>query len=118
MAIVPRGATTSRTWLLWLRGAHAAVFLAIAFCLFYVLFSAMTGERSALTWLAVATVTLEGAVLVVTKDHCPLSLLAERLGDDSGPVTRFFFPKWFLPWVTPTFVLLAAFGVAVVVLRG
>ncbi|MBI5231045.1 MAG: hypothetical protein HY876_02645 [Coriobacteriales bacterium] len=95
---------------------HAIVFVAIACCLAYVLLSGITGEHSPATWLATGVVTGEGAVLAVNRGRCPLSALSERLGDRSGPVTRIFFPEWFVPWVTPLFVALAIVGVALVVL--
>ena len=114
---IPEAQARRSAAVLALRWAHVAVFFAIGMCLLYVLFSAATGQRTALTWFSTVTVALEAAVLIATRGHCPLSALSERLGDDSGPVTRLFFPRWFMPWVTPTFVALATVGVAFVVLQ-
>jgi hypothetical protein len=82
-----------------------------------VLVSAIAGIRSALTWVTTVAVCVECMALAANRGRCPLSTLAERLGDDSGPVTSIFFPRWFLPWVTPTFVLLALAGVGLIILR-
>jgi hypothetical protein len=93
---------------------HTVIFWVLSACVLHVLFGAVTGHITAVTWAAVGLVLVESVVLAVSGWTCPLTILTERLGAKRGSVTDIFLPKWFADRIFP--ICGTTFGVALVII--
>ena len=59
-----------------------------------VLYSGITDNLTHYTWLASGLVVAEGFVLLVFKNHCPLTLLARRYSNSTRANFDIFLPEW------------------------
>jgi hypothetical protein len=93
---------------------HTLIFVFFSMCIAVVVFSALTGQISALTWWALVLVLIEAAVFFGNGWRCPLTNYAEKLGAENGSVADIFLPLWFakrLPVIAGTIFGLAALAV-------
>ena len=63
--------------------------------------SGLLDRITAWTWVAVGLVLVESIVLVAFGWTCPLTILAERLGDGRGSVADIFLPRWIADRIFP-----------------
>jgi len=103
--------------LTFIKVVHSLAFLFFSVANLIVLFSALSGRTSALTWLALAAVLTEGLVLMFNGWRCPLRIYAENIGAISGQVTDIFLPKWFADRIFSICGSLLAFSVLLLVVR-
>jgi hypothetical protein len=100
--------------------AHTVIFWILSACVVYALVSGVADRITTWTWVAVGLVAVESVVLVAFGWTCPLTILAERLGDGHGAVADIFLPKWLADRIFPvcgTTYAIAVFVLLVRVLR-
>ena len=81
--------------IVFIKFVHTLAFVLLTIANMIVLVSAVSGRTNTLTWVAFATVLVEGLLLMLNRWRCPLRTYAERIGAVSGQVTDIFLPKWF-----------------------
>lgn len=77
------------------RSFHTLAWFTIEACMAYVLYSGVRGKSDRRTGMAAAVVALETLVFAANGFHCPLTVVARNLGDDTGSVTDIYLPRWF-----------------------
>ena len=73
---------------------HSILFFLMAFCLFYILYCAISRTYDWTLLIAMVIIILEGLSLVFNHWRCPLTTLAEKYGAEKGSVTDIFLPAW------------------------
>jgi len=81
--------------LTFIKLAHTLAFFVLSIANLIVLYSALSGHISTVTWIAFALCLIEGVVLMFNDWRCPLRIYAENIGAVSGQITDIFLPKWF-----------------------
>ena len=114
----PDGLSRSRRIAIVLvKGVHSLAFFAIAACILQVCWAGITGIPSRWTrvslWIAVG----ECAIFAAFRFRCPLRIVAEDLGAESGQVTDIYLPTWLADRITWIFTPLLVIGLAGLVLR-
>lgn len=71
-------------WIVAIKSLHTAVLVVMSCSVGYVLYSGVTGQRGTLLWVAIGLIAFEGVVLLLNGVRCPLTTLAQRLGDETG----------------------------------
>lgn len=79
----------------WIKVFHSLILWIMLVALGYLLYSGITNNLNNWTWLALALILVESAVLVVSGWKCPLTDWAERHGAADGSVAQIFLPRWF-----------------------
>jgi hypothetical protein len=72
--------------------AHSLIFWWQTACLFYILFAAFTGTFNVILLIAIASILLNGILLLINRGRCPFTILAESHGAVKGSVTDIFLP--------------------------
>ncbi len=101
----------------FIKSVHTIVFLPLSALLFVLVYEAVAGSITYLSWIAIAVFLAEGVVLLTNHGRCPLTKYAERLGSAHGQITDFFFPKWFADRVFIVYGALFAASVLGLVVR-
>jgi hypothetical protein len=88
---------------------HSLIFLSVSASILHIFYAGITNRTSRWTIIALGPALGESAVFAANRFRCPLRLLAEELGAESGQVTDIFLPRWFadrIPWFfTPLLVI-------------
>ncbi len=80
--------------LFWIKLVHTLIWLFFVIVIFYVLYSGITGNINIYTWVGIGLVIGEGAVLLIFKMFCPLTLLARKYSDSTKDNFDIFLPNW------------------------
>jgi hypothetical protein len=96
---------------------HTIVFWVLSLCVLYALFSGLANRITVWTWVALGLLLVESVVLMLSGWTCPLTLLAERLGADTGSVADLFLPVWLADRIFPVCGTVYAIALIVIALR-
>lgn len=77
------------------KALHTAIWFSVESAVAYLLYSGLTRKRGPLVTTAALVVTAESAVFLANGAHCPLTSVAESMGDEHGSVTDIYLPRWF-----------------------
>lgn len=99
------------------KAAHSLAFFGIAACVLQVCWAGVTGIRTRWTKLALLVALGESAIFAAFRFRCPLRLIAEDLGAESGQVTDIYLPKWLADRIIWIFTPLLAVGLLGLILR-
>ncbi len=96
---------------------HTVIFWILSLCVVYALVSGLADRITTWTWVAVGLVAVESVVLVSFGWTCPLTILAERLGDGHGSVADIFLPHWLADRIFPVCGTTYAIALVVILVR-
>lgn len=96
---------------------HTVIFAVLSACVLYVLASGVGDRITVWTWCAIAAIVVEGIVLLMNGGKCPLTAVAQRLGDPNGSVSDIFLPKWFADRIFPICGTLFMIGCGLIAFR-
>lgn len=89
---------------------HTLAWFSIEAAMAYVLYAGIRGRSDRKAGVAGAVVFAETAIFAGNGFHCPLTAVAQRLGDANGSVTDIYLPGWFarnLPAIHVPLIVLA-----------
>ena len=78
---------------------HSILFWLMVFCLFYILYGAITRTYDWTLLTAIGVIIIDGLAIVLNHGRCPLTTLAEKHGAENGAVTHLFMPQWMARYV-------------------
>ncbi len=98
---------------------HSLVFIVESVAILYILYSGLFNVRGPALVIAVGLVVAEIVVFVANGQRCPLTKVAQRLGDKTGDdyIADILFPEWLKPYVSRLCGSLALIGFLIVGLR-
>ena len=82
------------TKLTTIRVLHTIIWLFFNVVLFYLLYAVLTNQITRWVWIGIVCVLLEGIILLVFKNKCPLTLIARRYSDSTKDNFDIFLPNW------------------------
>ena len=95
------------------KAVHTLAWFTIEAAMVYVLYAGIRGHSDRRAGLAGAVVFAETGVFAGNGFHCPLTAVAQRLGDATGSVTDIYLPGWFARNLPAIHVPLIVVAVAV-----
>lgn len=118
--LLPRPAPGPVTnfWRIFVKAFHSLAVLVMATASFYLMYCALTGQRDVWVVLALVMIGVEALVYATFGRKCPLTILAQNLGDEGGHDYLF---EWLLgtkriKYVARTLALLAVIGVLMLII--
>jgi len=103
--------------LLFIKIIHTAIWIFFVTIIFYVIFCGLTGRINGYTWIAISLVILEGAVLLVFGNHCPLTVIARKYSASKKHNFDIFLPEWLAKYNKLIFTGLFIAGLLLVIAR-
>jgi hypothetical protein len=85
--------------------------------IFYILYCGISDQVTQATWIGIALVFGEGAVLIIFKMFCPLTLIARRYSDSKKDNFDIFLPNWLAKHNKLLFTSIFLLAVVLVVIR-
>jgi hypothetical protein len=108
--------TRNSSAIFWIKLIHSLVFLVESAAILYILYSGLFNVGGTALVIAVILVVGEIVIYVANGTVCPLTKLAQHLGDETGHdfIAQFFLPKPFVRVVPMTCGALAIIGLLLV----
>jgi len=96
---------------------HTLIWLFFVIAIFYILYSGISNKITVTTWIAIGLIVAEGAVLVLFKMFCPLTLIARKYSDSDKDNFDIFLPNWLARYNKIIFTTIYLLGVIIVLIR-
>ena len=96
---------------------HSLIWVVFVSIILYILWSGITGKINIYSWLAVFAIFGEGAVLVIFKGQCPLTITARKYSDSSKSNFDIFLPEWLAKYNKQIFGALFGIGLLMIIIR-
>ena len=96
---------------------HTAIWLFFVAAIFYILYSGITNKITYFTWITIGLIVGEGAVLVLFKMFCPLTLIARKYSDSEKDNFDIYLPNWLARHNKVIFTSIYLVGVIIVIIR-
>jgi hypothetical protein len=103
--------------LLIIKTVHTIIWGFFAGLIFYILYTGITNTVNTFTWISIGLVVGEGAVLIMFRFFCPLTILARKYSDSDHDNFDIFLPNWLAKNNKLIFTSLYAAGVLMVLWR-
>jgi hypothetical protein len=103
--------------IIFIKSVHTIAFVPLSLLLFVLVFEAVVGTITLVTWAGVGVFVAQGILLMTNNGRCPLTKHAEALGSTHGQVTDFFFPKWFADHVFQVYGVLFVLSLVLLLAR-
>lgn len=73
---------------------HTAVWLFFNVVIFYLLYAVLINRIDVWVWIGIGLIVLEGLVLLMFRNVCPLTIMARKLSDSTQPNFDIYLPVW------------------------
>ena len=97
--------------------SHSILFFVLSGLLIAFVYEVIADRVTLISWIAASLFCAEGIVLILNGWRCPLTGMAEKLGDPHGQITDTFLPKWFADRVFKIYTVLFVLSMALLVVR-
>ncbi|WP_018476559.1 hypothetical protein [Pontibacter roseus] len=73
---------------------HTAIWVFFNVVIFYLLYAVIVDKIDEWVWVCIGLILLEGLVLAVFKNMCPVTLVARRFSDSTQDNFDIYLPNW------------------------
>jgi hypothetical protein len=73
---------------------HTLIWLFFNVVIFYLLYAVLINKIDRWVWMGIGFVLLEGIVLLIFKNRCPLTVMARKYSDSSKDNFDIYLPNW------------------------
>jgi hypothetical protein len=85
---------TNKNKLILVKLLHTVVWLFFNVVIFYLLYAVIVNKIDIWVWICLGLILLEGAVLLVFKKMCPITLIARKYSDSPNHNFDIYLPEW------------------------
>jgi hypothetical protein len=93
---------------------HTAIWVFFNIVIFYILYAVIINKIDYLVWIGVGLVLLEGLVLLLFKNICPVTLAARKYSDSKKENFDIYLPNWLAKYNKQIYI--SIFGISVIIL--
>jgi len=103
--------------LLLIKTLHSLIWVFFVSVILYINYCSVTGRITVFTWIAISFVILEGAVLLIFKNQCPLTIIARKYSNSTRDNFDIFLPNWLAKYNKLIFTTIFLLGFLMVLFR-
>lgn len=103
--------------LLGVKLIHTIIWIFFNIVIFYLLYTAVTGNINVWTWICLGIIILEGVVLLVFKNMCPVTVVARKYSDSTKENFDIFLPNWLAKYNKIIYTTIVAVAVILIIIQ-
>ncbi len=103
--------------LLGVKLIHTIIWIFFNVVIFYLLYTAVTGRINVWTWICLGIIILEGVVLLLFKNMCPVTVVARKYSDSTKDNFDIFLPNWLAKYNKIIYTTIVAVAVILLIIR-
>jgi hypothetical protein len=85
---------TARAKLILIKTIHTLVWIFFNVVIFYLLYAVIVNQIDKWVWICLSLVLLEGVVLLVFRNLCPITIVARSYSQSDKANFDFYLPNW------------------------
>jgi hypothetical protein len=102
--------------LVLIKVTHTIIWVIFVSIIVFVLWSGLTAQVTIYSWLAVASVIIEGLVLAIFKGRCPLTMIAMKYSSSDKDNFDIYLPNWLAKYNKLIFTSIFLIGLTLMLL--
>ena len=96
---------------------HTLVWLFFNVVIFYLLYAVIANKIDKLVWIGLGLFLLEGIVLLIFKNMCPLTVIARRYSDSAKNNFDIYLPEWLAKYNKPIYTSILFLIIIIIIFR-
>jgi hypothetical protein len=96
---------------------HTFIWLCFNVVIFYLLYAVLANKIDAWVWMGLGCFLIEGMVLLIFKNYCPLTLVARKYSDSSKDNFDIYLPNWLAKYNKLIYISILAFIILILIFR-
>lgn len=101
--------------LIYIKSIHTLIWLFFNGVIFYLFYAAITNRINLWVWLGLCSFLVEGIILLVFKNSCPLTLWARRYSTSTQDNFDIYIPNWLARYNKTIYTVLLAVVVLILI---
>lgn len=101
--------------LIYIKSIHTLIWLFFNGVIFYLFYAVITNRVTLWVWLGLCSFLVEGIVLLVFKNSCPLTLWARRYSTSTQDNFDIYIPNWLARYNKTIYTVLLAVVVLILI---
>ncbi|SFE88714.1 hypothetical protein SAMN05518672_111171 [Chitinophaga sp. CF118] len=73
---------------------HTVIWFFFNVVIFYLFYAVISNKIDKLVWIGVGIILIEGCILLIFKNKCPLTIIARRYSNSTKDNFDIFLPNW------------------------
>lgn len=73
---------------------HTLIWIFFNIVIFYLLYAVLVNKIDMWVWIGLGLFLLEGIILIIFKNYCPLTLIARKYSDSDKDNFDIYIPEW------------------------
>ena len=101
---------TPQSKLILVKSLHTLIWVFFNVVIFYLLYAVIANKIDKWVWICIILIALEGLILLVFKNVCPVTLVAKKYSDSTKDNFDIYLPNWLARYnkqIYSTIVLIA-----------
>ena len=99
------------------KAIHSLIWVFFNGVIFYLYYAVITNRIDKWVWICIGIILLEGAVLLIFKRSCPITLIARKYSDSTKDNFDIFLPNWIARYNKLIYTTLFAIALIILAFR-
>ncbi|WP_439882645.1 hypothetical protein ACSX1A_05630 [Pontibacter sp. MBLB2868] len=109
--------TAIRKKLVLIKVIHTLIWVFFNVVIFYLLYAVLTNRIDVWVWVCLGLIALEGLVLLVFKNMCPITVVARRYSDSTRDNFDIYLPNWLARYNKQIYTTIVLISVVILLYR-
>jgi hypothetical protein len=96
---------------------HSLIWIFFNIVLIYLFYAVLSDRITSWVWICLGLFVLEGVVLLVFKNRCPLTLVARKYSDSQKDNFDIYLPNWLARYNKRIYTLLLLIAIGILIYR-
>jgi hypothetical protein len=96
---------------------HTIIWVFFNIVIFYLLYAVVVNKIDNRVWICIGLLTVEGIVLLVFKNVCPVTLLARKFSDSQKDNFDIYLPNWLARHNKKIYTVIVLIAIAILIYR-
>jgi hypothetical protein len=108
---------TERDKLTWIKIVHTLIWVFFNFVIFYLLWAMLFDTINRWVWIGFSFIFLEGIVLLVFKNVCPVTLVARKYSKSDKANFDIYLPNWLAKYNKQIYTIIVLLIIIILIYR-
>jgi hypothetical protein len=108
---------TEKTKLTLVKIVHTMIWVFFNVVIFYLLYAVIVDKIDSWVWICIVLIVLEGIVLLIFKQACPVTLIARKYSDSTKDNFDIYLPNWLARYNKTIYTTIVAVALVILIYR-
>jgi hypothetical protein len=108
---------TTGAKLIGIKILHTSIWVFFNIVIIYLLYAVIVGKIDRWVWICLGCIALEGVMLLLFRNVCPVTLVARRYSNSNEPNFDIFLPNWLARYNKEIYSVIVFIAIVILIIR-